>query len=104
MAPVASPIHSVPVAAIRPEDGLGRRRDREGHRELCRSIEMFGVLTPVTVRVAPDGSGDYLLVKGQGRTLACPFWASKRSPPSSLITLMRTRKRSSSSWWKMSLD
>ena len=64
-------IHRVPVARIRPEDGLGRRRDREGHRELCRSIEQFGVLTPVTVRRAPDGTGDYLLIKGQGRTLAC---------------------------------
>jgi ParB/RepB/Spo0J family partition protein len=64
-------IQRVPVARIRPEDGLGRKRDREGHRELCRSIEQFGVLTPVTVRHAPDGTGDYLLIKGQGRTLAC---------------------------------
>jgi ParB family chromosome partitioning protein len=61
----------VPVERIRPEEGLGRKRDREGHRELCRSIEQFGVLTPITVRKAPDGSGDYLLIKGQGRTLAC---------------------------------
>jgi ParB/RepB/Spo0J family partition protein len=64
-------VQRVPVARIRPEDGLGRKRDREGHRELCRSIEQFGVLTPVTVRRAPDGTGDYLLIKGQGRTLAC---------------------------------
>ena len=64
-------VQQVPVAQIRPEDGLGRKRDREGHRELCRSIEQFGVLTPVTVRRAPDGTGDYLLIKGQGRTLAC---------------------------------
>jgi ParB/RepB/Spo0J family partition protein len=64
-------VQQVPVARIRPEDGLGRKRDRDGHRELCRSIEQFGVLTPVTVRCAPDGSGDYLLIKGQGRTLAC---------------------------------
>jgi ParB/RepB/Spo0J family partition protein len=64
-------VQQVPVARIRPEDGLGRKRDREGHRELCRSIEQFGVLTPVTVRRAPDGTGDYLLIKGQGRTLAC---------------------------------
>jgi ParB/RepB/Spo0J family partition protein len=56
---------------IRPEDGLDRKRDKEGHRELQRSIEQFGVLTPITVRPAPDGSGDYLLIKGQGRTLAC---------------------------------
>lgn len=61
----------VPVERIRPEEGLGRRRDRDGHRELCRSIEQFGVLTPITVRPAADGSGDYLLIKGQGRTLAC---------------------------------
>jgi ParB/RepB/Spo0J family partition protein len=61
----------IPVARIRPEEGLARKRDREGHRELCRSIEQFGVLTPITVRLAPDGSGDYLLIKGQGRTLAC---------------------------------
>lgn len=65
------PVQQVPVARIRPEDGLGRKRDRDGHRELQRSIEQFGVLTPITVRVAPDDSGDYLLIKGQGRTLAC---------------------------------
>src|SRR6516162_11630734 len=64
-------VQQAPVARIRPEDGLGRKRDRQGHRDLCRSIEQFGVLTPVTVRRAPDGTGDYLLIKGQGRTLAC---------------------------------
>lgn len=64
-------LQEVPVEHIRPEEGLARQRDREGHRELCRSIEQFGVLTPITVRLAPDGSGDYLLIKGQGRTLAC---------------------------------
>ncbi len=64
-------IRHVPVAKIRPEDGLGRKRDRDGHRELQRSIEQFGVLTPITVRPAPDKTGDYLLIKGQGRTLAC---------------------------------
>jgi ParB/RepB/Spo0J family partition protein len=64
-------IQDVPVAKIRPEDGLGRKRDRDGHRELQRSIQQFGVLTPITVRPAPDGSGEYLLIKGQGRTLAC---------------------------------
>lgn len=67
----AYPVQDVPVASIRPEEGLGRKRDRDGHRELQRSIEQFSVLTPITVRVAPDGSGDYLLIKGQGRTLAC---------------------------------
>jgi ParB/RepB/Spo0J family partition protein len=64
-------VQQVPVARIRPEQGLGRQRDRDGHRELQRSIEQFGVLTPITVRPTPDGSGDYLLIKGQGRTLAC---------------------------------
>lgn len=64
-------VQQIPVARIRPEEGLGRKRDREGHRELQRSIEQFGVLTPITVRPAPDGTGDYLLIKGQGRTLAC---------------------------------
>ncbi len=64
-------VQQVPVARIRPEDGLGRKRDRDGHRELQRSIAQFGVLTPITVRPAPDGTGDYLLIKGQGRTLAC---------------------------------
>jgi ParB/RepB/Spo0J family partition protein len=64
-------VEQVPVARIRPEDGLARQRDRDGHRELQRSIARFGVLTPITVRPAPDGSGDYLLIKGQGRTLAC---------------------------------
>lgn len=64
-------VQAVPVVRIRPEDGLGRKRDRDGHRELQQSIAQFGVLTPITVRLAPDGSGDYLLIKGQGRTLAC---------------------------------
>lgn len=64
-------IEQIPVSRIRPEEGLGRRRDRSGHQELQRSIELFGVLTPITVRPAPDGTGDYLLIKGQGRTLAC---------------------------------
>ena len=64
-------VQSVRVARIRAEEGLARKRDRDGHRELQRSIEQFGVLTPITVRLAPDGSGDYLLIKGQGRTLAC---------------------------------
>ncbi|MDI1288697.1 MAG: ParB/RepB/Spo0J family partition protein [bacterium] len=67
----AHSVQYVPVQRIRPEEGLGRKRDREGHRELQRSIEQFGVLTPITVRPAPDDSGDFLLVKGQGRTLAC---------------------------------
>lgn len=66
-----TPVTVVPVSRIRPEDGLGRKRDREGHRDLQRSIQQFGVLTPITVRPAPDGSGDFLLIKGQGRTLAC---------------------------------
>lgn len=64
-------VREIPVDRIRPEEGLGRKRDRAGHQELCRSIEQFGVLTPITVRPAPDDSGEYLLVKGQGRTLAC---------------------------------
>lgn len=64
-------VQDVAVVRIRPEDGLGRKRDRDGHRELQQSIAQFGVLTPITVRLAPDGSGDYLLIKGQGRTLAC---------------------------------
>lgn len=78
LAPPSAAIVSFPtglkdivVDRIRPEPGLGRKRDREGHLELQRSIELFGVLTPITVRHAPDDSGDYLLIKGQGRTLAC---------------------------------
>lgn len=67
----AFPIRDVAIERIRPEHGLGRKRDREGHRELQRSIQKFGVLTPITVRPAPDTTGDYLLIKGQGRTLAC---------------------------------
>jgi len=64
-------VQDVPVARIRPEEGLGRKRDRDGHRALRKSVEQFGVLTPITVRLAPDSTGDYLLIKGQGRTLAC---------------------------------
>jgi len=68
------------VDRIRPEDGLGRKRDRDGHRELRKSIEQFGVLTPVTVRPALDGTGDFLLIKGQGRTLACRMLGLKKIP------------------------
>lgn len=73
-------VRRIPVERIRPEEGLDRKRDREGHRELCRSIEQFGVLTPITVRRAPDGSGDYLLIKGQGRTLACQLLGIEKIP------------------------
>jgi len=73
-------MRDVPVVKIRPEDGLGRKRDREGHKELQRSIQRFGVLTPITVRPAPDGSGEYLLIKGQGRTLACSLLGMKTIP------------------------
>jgi ParB/RepB/Spo0J family partition protein len=71
---------NVEVDKIRPEDGLGRKRDRAGHHDLCRSIEQFGVLTPITVRSAPDGSGEYLLIKGQGRTLACRLLGIAKIP------------------------
>jgi ParB/RepB/Spo0J family partition protein len=76
----ARAIRNVEVARIRPEEGLGRKRDRDGHRELRNSIQQFGVLAPVTVRLAPDGSGDYLLIKGQGRTLACRMLGIKKIP------------------------
>jgi ParB/RepB/Spo0J family partition protein len=73
-------VQQVPVARIRPEEGLGRKRDREGHRELQRSIKQFGVLTPITVRCARDDTGDYLLIKGQGRTLACQLLGIEMIP------------------------
>jgi ParB/RepB/Spo0J family partition protein len=64
-------VQDISVEAIHLEPGLSRKRDQAGHRELQRSIAQFGVLNPVTVRATNDGSGAYLLVKGQGRTLAC---------------------------------
>lgn len=73
-------VQDIPVLRIRPEEGLDRKRDREGHRDLQRSIERFGVLTPITVRKAPDRSGDFLLIKGQGRTLACRLLGIKTIP------------------------
>lgn len=73
-------IRDIPVARIRPEEGLGRKRDREGHKELQRSIQQFGVLTPITVRPASNGSGEYLLIKGQGRTLACSLLGLETIP------------------------
>jgi ParB/RepB/Spo0J family partition protein len=79
-APKKPRVQSIPVDQIRSEEGLGRKRDRDGHRELRKSIEQFGVLTPVTVRLAPDGTGDYLLIKGQGRTLACRMLGLKKIP------------------------
>jgi ParB/RepB/Spo0J family partition protein len=76
----ASSVRHVPVLRIRPEEGLDRKRDRSGHQEIQRSIAKFGVLTPITVRPAPDGSGDYLLIKGQGRTLACRMLGIEKIP------------------------
>lgn len=73
-------VQEIAVDRIRPEDGLDRKRDKDGHRELQRSIERFGVLTPITVRRAPDNSGDYLLIKGQGRTLACRLLGLRAIP------------------------
>ena len=73
-------IRNIPVARIRPEEGLSRKRDRNGHMELQRSIQQFGVLTPITVRRAPDRSGEYLLIKGQGRTLACSLLGLETIP------------------------
>jgi ParB/RepB/Spo0J family partition protein len=73
-------VRDVVVSRIRPEAGLDRKRDRDGHRELQRSIEQFGVLTPITVRPAPDNSGDLLLIKGQGRTLACRLLGIEKIP------------------------
>ena len=73
-------IEKILVERIRTEDGLDRKRDRNGHRELRNSIEKFGVLTPITVRMAPDGTGDYLLIKGQGRTLACQMLGLTKIP------------------------
>lgn len=65
-------IQELPVERIRPEDGLGRKRDRVGHDELCQSVRQFGVLTPVTVRPAPDGSGDYQPREWSGPNLGLP--------------------------------
>lgn len=76
----APQVRDIPVAKIRPEDGLGRKRDRDGHRQLRKSIERFGVLTPITVRLAPDDTGDFLLIKGQGRTLACEMLGLETIP------------------------
>ena len=73
-------VQQISVDRIRPEEGLDRKRDKDGHRELQRSIEQFGVLTPVTVRLAPDDTGDYLLIKGQGRTLACRLLGIEKIP------------------------
>ena len=64
-------VQQIPVGKVRPEEGLARKRDRGGHQALTQSIAKFGVLTPITVRQATDDSGDFLLIKGQGRTLAC---------------------------------
>ena len=70
----------IEVSRIRPEDGLGRKRDRDGHRELRASIEQFGVLTPITVRRAPESASEFLLIKGQGRTLACEMLGIETIP------------------------
>lgn len=70
-ASAAPAVRDIRVASIRPEEGLARKRERDGHRELQRSIQQFGVLTPITVRPAPGTADEYLLIKGQGRTLAC---------------------------------
>lgn len=78
--PPSGSLRLIPVEKIRPEDGLSRQRDRDGHLELQHSIQTFGVLTPITVRPAPGSGEEYLLVKGQGRTLACLLLGIKEIP------------------------
>lgn len=38
------------------------------------------MLTPITVRSAPDGTDDYLLIEGHGRTLACRLLGIEKIP------------------------
>ena len=74
-------LRQIAVDRIQPEDGLGRKRDREGHRDLCRWIEQFGVLHFQSPSGGtPDRSGEYLLIKGQGRTLACRILGISKIP------------------------
>ena len=73
-------VRDIPVRAIRPEEGLSRKRAREGHEELCNSIRKFGVLTPITVRPDPSEENGFLLIKGQGRTLAASLVGMETIP------------------------
>jgi len=95
-------VKQVPVARIRPEEGLGRKRDRDGHRELQYSIEQVRSTHADHGALGAGRHGDYLLIKGQGRTLACRLLASKRSPRSSSMTAIPKMRRLSNSWSRTS--
>ncbi|NJS14917.1 MAG: ParB/RepB/Spo0J family partition protein [Sphingopyxis sp.] len=60
-------IKRIPVSAIRPLPGQPRRHfDEAAIEELADSIRVRGLLQPILVRAAPDGSG-YQLVAGERR-------------------------------------
>jgi len=65
----AKEIVNLPVECIRPNPYQPRRIfDQNGLDELARSIKVYGVLQPVSVRLMPDGN--YELVSGERRLRA----------------------------------
>lgn len=75
----------LPIAAIRPLPGQPRRHfDEAGIIELAASIRARGLLQPVIVRPAPDGSG-YQLVAGERR-----WRAAQRAGLHEIPALVRT--------------
>jgi ParB/RepB/Spo0J family partition protein len=63
---VRSRLQSIPIDKI--EVFISRKRDAKGHNLLTESIKKYGLLIPITV--AKLSSGNYRLVKGEGRLLA----------------------------------
>jgi ParB family chromosome partitioning protein len=71
----------LPVTAIRPNPFQPRRDiDPAALEELKSSIRQAGLLQPVVVRPAPDGSSDYELIAGERRLRACQALGWEKIP------------------------
>jgi ParB family chromosome partitioning protein len=75
----------IPIELVRPNPEQPRRRfDDAELEELAVSIRAKGVLQPILVRPAPDGSGDYQIVAGERR-----WRAAQRAGVRSIPALVR---------------
>lgn len=64
----AATLQEIPISAIRPNRFQPRKSfDEEGLAALAASIAEVGVLQPILVRPAAEGSGEYELVAGERR-------------------------------------
>lgn len=77
--PVADTISTVPLAKVTSNPYQPRKEfDETALEELAQSIRQQGVITPITVRLMPDGS--YQLIAGERRTKAAQRAGLKEIP------------------------